>query len=88
MQLNQLSSKIKVKFNQFSRNYVQGFDRPLQNFFRRRLFGILKSGKVQLNAIGRALQEKIPLKKTTKRLGQHLGIGGLWLTIMDKALHT
>jgi len=88
MQLNQLSSKIQVKFNQFSRNYVQVFDRPLQKFLRQMLFGILKSGKVQLNAIGRALQEKISLKKTTKRLGQHLGIGGLWATILDRCLHT
>lgn len=52
------------------------------------LFGILKSGKVQLKAIGRALQESIPLKQTTKRLGQHLGIAGLWLTILDSALQT
>jgi hypothetical protein len=88
MQLNQLSSKLQVKFNQFSQNYVRGFDRPLQKFLRQMLFGILKSGKVQLNAIGRALQEKISLKKTTKRLGQHLGIGGLWLTIMARALQT
>ena len=88
MQLKQLSSKIQIKFNQFSGKYVQGFDRPLQKFLRQMLFGILKSGKVQLNAIGRALQEKIPLKQTTKRLGQHLGIGGLWLTILDRALHT
>jgi hypothetical protein len=88
MQLKQLSSKIQVKFSQFSHNYVFGFNRPLQKFLRQMLFGILKSGKVQLNAIGRALQENIPLKQTTKRLGQHLGIGGLWLTILAKALHT
>ena len=88
MQLNQLSAKIQVKFNQFCRSYVHGFDRPLQKFLRQMLFGILKSGKVQLNAIGRALQEKIPLKQTTKRLGQHLGIAGLWLTILDRALYT
>jgi hypothetical protein len=88
MRLNQLSSKLQVKFNQFSQTYVHGFDRPLQKFLRQMLFGILKSGKVQLNAIGRALQEKISLKKTTKRLGQHLGIGGLWLTIMARALQT
>ena len=88
MQLKQLSSKIQVKFNQFSGNYIVGFDRPLQKFLRQMMFGILKSGTVQLNAIGRALHEKIPLKKTTKRLGQHLGIKGLWVTILDRALHT
>ena len=88
MQLNQLSAQIQVKFNQFSRHYVVGFNRQLQRLLRQMLFGILKSGKVQLNAVGRALPAKIPLKKTTKRLGQHLGIGGLWLTIMNKVLHT
>ena len=86
MQLKQLSSKIQVKFNQFSGKYVFVFNRPLQKFIRQMLFGILKSGKVQLDAIRRALQEKIPLKQTTKRLGQHLGIDGLWLTILDKIL--
>jgi hypothetical protein len=88
MQLNQLSSQLQVKFNQFSGHYVVGFNRPVQKFLRQMLFGILKRGKVQLNAIARALQEKIPLKKTTQRLGQHLGIAGLWLTILDRALHT
>ena len=76
MQIKQLSSKIQAKFNQFSGKYVFGFNRPLQKFIRQMLFGILKSGTVQLNAIGRALQEKIPLKKTTKRLGQHWGSAG------------
>jgi hypothetical protein len=56
MQLNQLSSQIQVKFNQFSGHYVVGFNRPLQKFLRQMLFGILKSGKVQLNAIGRGLR--------------------------------
>ena len=67
MQLKQLSSKIQVKFNQFSRHYVFGFNRPLQKFLRQMLFGILKSGKVQLNALGEVLRENISLQKTTKR---------------------
>ncbi len=43
MQLNQLSLKIQVKFNQFSRHFVIGFNRPLQRFLCQMLFGILKS---------------------------------------------
>lgn len=88
MQLTQLATKIQVKFNQFSQKNTKGFNQPLQKFMRQMQFGILKSGKVQLNDIGRALQEKISLKKTTKRLGHHLGIAGLWQQIMDASLRT
>jgi len=56
MELKQLSEKIQVKFNQFSYRFAAGFSRPKQKFVRQILFGILKSGQVQLNAIGRALQ--------------------------------
>jgi hypothetical protein len=67
MQLHQLSSKIQVRFNQFGGNYVFGFDRPLQQFVRQMVIGSLKSGKVQLNALGEVLRENISLQKTTKR---------------------
>jgi hypothetical protein len=88
MQLTQLTSKGQVKFNQFSKKNTKGFSKPLGKFIRQMQFGILKSGKVQLNDIGRVLQEKISLKKTTKRLGQHLGRSGYWLcnvTGVDKS---
>ena len=88
MELKQLTNKIQVKFDQFSKKQTKGFSLPQQKFMRQMQFGILKSGKVQLNDIGRALQEKISLKKTTKRLGQHLGIAGLWQKIMEAALLT
>lgn len=88
MELTQLSDKIQVKFNQFAQKYITGFSRPLQKFVRQMLFGILKSGDVQLNSIGRALQEKLSLKKTTKRLGVHLGKPHLWTSIMENNLRT
>ena len=88
MELKQITTKIQVKFNQFSKRNTQGFSLPLQKFIRQTQFGILKSGKVQINEIGRALQEKISIKKTTKRLGQHLGVPGLWDKITEASLRT
>ena len=46
MQLTQLTTKIQVKFNQFSQNNSKGFNQPLQKFMRQMQLGILKSGKV------------------------------------------
>jgi hypothetical protein len=88
MELTKLSDKIQVKFNQFAQKYAKDFNRPLQKFVRQMLFGILKSGDVQLNPIGRALQEKLPLKKTTQRLGTHLGKSNLWELISENNLRT
>ena len=86
MELKQISAKIQVKFNQFSHRFAHGFSRPVQKFIRQMLFGILKCGKVQLNSIARALQEKKSLKKTTERLGRHLGTAGLWSEISNATL--
>lgn len=88
MELTQLSGKIHVKLSQFFQKYVRGFNRPEQKFIRQMLFGILKSGAVQLNAIGRALQEKIALKKTTQRLRAHLNKVGLWKRVLTNNLRT
>ena len=86
MELKQISAKIQVKFNQFSQRFAHGFNRPVQKFIRQMLFGILKGGKVQLNSIARALQEKKSLKKTTERLGRHLGREGLWEEVSESLL--
>lgn len=88
MELTQLSGKIQVKLNQFFQKYVPGFKRPEQKFIRQMLFGILKSGAVQLNAIGRALQEKIALKKTTQRLSAQLDKAGFWARVITNNLRT
>ena len=79
MELKQLTAEIQVKFDRFSKRNTKGFSLPIQKFIRQMQFGILKSGKVQINDIGRALQEKMCIKMTTKRLGYHLGITGLWV---------
>ena len=86
MELKQLTGKIQVKFDQFMRRCTKGFSRPLQKFIRQMVFEILKSGQVQLHEIGRALQEQMSLKETTKRLGRHLGLVGLWKRILLSTL--
>jgi len=48
MKLKQLTTKIQVKYDQFSKKNTKGFSLPLQKFMRQMQFGILKSGKVQL----------------------------------------
>ena len=88
MELNQLCTKIQVKFDQFRKKHARGFSVPMQKFIRQMQFGILKSGQVQLNEIGRALQEEIALKQTTKRLGSHLGVAGLWQKIADATVRS
>lgn len=88
MELTQLSGKIQVKLNQFFQKYVPRFKRPEQKFIRQMLFGILKSRAVQLNALGRALQEKIALKKTTQRLSAQLDKAGFWARVITHNLRT
>jgi len=50
------------------------------------LFGILKSGRVEINSIARGLQEETPIKKVHKRIGSHLGKAGLWQSISKATL--
>ena len=88
MKLKELTTKIQVKFNQFSKRYSSGHTVPIQKFLKQMLFGILKSGEVQLNSIARALQEPIALKKVTKRLGGHLGKAELWYDVLESNLQT
>jgi hypothetical protein len=88
MELKQLTSKVQVKFNQYIKKHTKRFNLPLQKFIRQAQFGILKSGTVQLNTIGRALQANISIKKTTKRLGYHLGTSDLWYQITEASLDT
>ncbi len=72
---------LQIKLHQFCANLAPRFSRPVNKFIQQMVFGILKSSSVQLNSIGRSLQEKISLKKVTQRLGAHLGKPGLWQEI-------
>ena len=84
----QFTQPVQIKLHQFSAIFAHQFSRPVHKFIQQMVFGILKSGSVQLNSIGRALQEKISLKKVTARLGNHLGKVGLWQKVTSATLKT
>ena len=86
MELNELNRQIQVKIHQYCNKFKEGFSKPEYKFIRQMLFGILKSGRVQLSSIGRSLSEPITHKKTTERLGRHIGKAGLWEKISDFTL--
>ena len=56
----------------FTHSFETDFSKPEHKFIHQSLFGILKDGHVQINTIGRSLQEKISTKKLAKRLSYHL----------------
>ena len=62
------------------------FTKPEHKFIHQMVFGILKGGSVQLNTIARNLQENIPLKKVSMRLGAHMDKKNLWYTITQSTL--
>ena len=79
---------IQIKLHQFNATFAHQFSRLVHKFIQQMVFGILKSGSGQLNSIGRALQEKISIKKVTARLGNHLGQVGLWQQVTSATLKT
>jgi hypothetical protein len=88
MELKQLSQQIQVKLHQYCYKFGDDFSKPDCKFIRQMHFGILKSGSVQLSSISRSLSEVISHKKTTERLGRHLGKEGLWSEVTDSLLKT
>lgn len=88
MELRELSTKIQIKLHQFSKRFGLGFGRPEQKFVCQMIFGILKGGKVQLNSIAQNLQDSVSLKKSTERLGRHLGAGDMWRRVSESTLQT
>ena len=86
MAFTKFTQPIQTKSHQFFYTTQTNFSRPVHKFIYQMNFGILKSGNVQLNAIGRSLQESIPLKKTTERLSIHLDKPDLWHDISEATL--
>lgn len=84
----EFTQPLQIKLHQFCAAFAPRFSRPVHKFIQQMVFGILKSGCVQLNSIGRSLQEKIALKKVTQRLSAHLDKPGLWREVTTTALET
>jgi len=88
VELKELSTKIQIKLHQFSERFGMGFTRPEQKFIYQMIFGLLKGGKVQLNSIAQNLQDSVSLKKSTERLGRHLGVTDMWQRVSESTLQT
>lgn len=88
MSVTQFTRPVQIKFWRYCQSFAPHFSRPVHKFIQQMLFGILKSGTVQLNHIGRSLQENISLKKVTQRLGAHLGKPELWPALTTATLET
>lgn len=88
MELKELSTKIQIKLHQYGERFSSDFSRPQGKFVYQMLFGILKGGKVQLNSIARSLQDGLSLKKSTERLGRHLGVIDMWRRVSESTLQS
>jgi len=86
MELNELSRQIQVKLHQYCHKFKEDYSKPDYKFISQMHYGILKSGRVHLSSIGRSLSEGITNKKTTERLGRHLGREGLWEEVSESLL--
>ena len=63
---------LKREFLKFSKKICKGIGRPEEKLISNMLYGIAENGSCHLSEIGRALKEKITLKKTIERLSRGL----------------
>jgi len=71
-QYNILAGVLKRKILNFSKNICEGLKKPEQKLITNLLYGIAESESCHLSNIGRALKERITLKKTIERLSNGL----------------
>ena len=67
-----LASNLKRGILRFSKKISKGLTRPEFKFISQMIYGLLASQSCHLSKIGRALDEKISLKKTIDRLSRNL----------------
>jgi hypothetical protein len=70
--------KLRDQILRFSGELSAGFPKPTRRFISEMLYGIQARQSVRLTEIGRALQERVSLKKTGYRLCRQLRRRGLW----------
>ncbi|MCL2696063.1 MAG: hypothetical protein FWE69_07035, partial [Clostridiales bacterium] len=71
-QYTRLAWRLKREILRYSQKICVGVGRPEQKLVSNLLYGIAESGSCHLSKIGRALKEKITLKKTIERLSRGL----------------
>jgi hypothetical protein len=70
--IQQIGRKLRQQIHYFSGELCSGLGVVASRFVEEAIFGISSSGSVKLTEIGRALEEKIPLHATHKRLSRNL----------------
>ena len=77
MKDSEVGRRIREQIDRFSGIFLPRFSKPQGRFMGQMLFGIQAAQDVKLSQIGRALGEKIALKKTEERLSRHLALPGM-----------
>ena len=77
------ASKLREQIIQFSGELAFNWGKVIQRFLTEAIYGIQARQSVRLTEIARALDEKIPVKKTQYRLCRQLGREGLGTRVMD-----
>jgi len=81
MNYARIASKLREQIIKFSGELSVGWPKVLRRFLAEALYGIQARQSVRLTEIARALEEKIPLRKSQYRLCRQLGRWGLWAKI-------
>jgi hypothetical protein len=84
--IHQIGRKLRQQIHYFSGELCKGMGLVASRFVEESVFGISCSGSVRLTEIGRALEEKIPLHATHKRLSRNLADENLEHTIGSNVL--
>ena len=71
------AQKLREQMVRFSGELSAGLPKVARRFVAEMIFGIQARGSVRLTEVGRALGERISLKKTEERLSRQLGRRGL-----------
>jgi hypothetical protein len=72
------AQKLREQILRFSGELSSGLPKPARRFIAEMIYGIQARQSVRLTEIGRALEERIPLRKTEYRLCRQLKRKGLW----------
>jgi hypothetical protein len=83
MHYARIVSKLREQIIKFSGELSFGWPKVMRRFIAETVYGIQARQSVRLTEVARALEERIPLRKTQYRLSRQLGRRGLWAKITD-----
>ena len=83
MKDSEVGRRLREQIGTFSGIFLPRFSKPQGHFIEQMLFGMQAAQDVKLSNIGRALGEKIALKKTEERLSHHLAAPGMGQAINE-----